>query len=144
MFTSSLLDIPRPFIDPITSLVQAVGLFSLAVHRPRCNESLVLCLDSQLRGVHMFEAPELSAATIHHIVCHASTITATSSLVVCSIRMATPIHPDDSRLWSHCKTVLHHAGLLLHDWIVIGHGGLYCPRTLSDEDNPWPHGSTVV
>lgn len=144
MFTSSLLDIPRPFIDPITTLVQALGLFSLAAHRPRRVESLVLCLDSQSRGIHMFGAPEISGSAMHHIVSHASSIPATSSLVVCSIRSTAPIHPDDIHMWSHCHSVLHHAGLHLRDWIVVGHGGLYCPRTLSHHDNPWPHGDFAV
>ena len=144
MFSSTLLDVPRPFVDPVNSLVEAVGLTSLAVHRPRRCESVVLCLDSQRRAVHMFNAPSMSVATVHCIIAHASLIPACSSVVICSIRTGQPIHHGDINLWHTSADVLHNAGLHLYDWVVIGAGGLYCPRTVSHASDPWPYGSTYV
>ena len=47
----TLVDVPRPFLDTISSTSQALSVFSLTMSRPARAETLVLLLDSSRRGV---------------------------------------------------------------------------------------------
>ncbi|MSZ16325.1 MAG: hypothetical protein F2618_01525 [Actinobacteria bacterium] len=144
MFSTSVLDVPRPLIDPITSLVEALSVAALALPRPRNNGTIVLCMDQQQRGVHLFRTSYISRTTIHHIVrecCHVSSL---HSVVLFSIRSVPPICPNDPFVLENITNTLNAAGLHLHDWVVIGAGGMYCPRSLVDPVDPWRHGSVCL
>lgn len=137
MFSSSLVDVPRPFIDPIRSLIEALGVANLVLQRPRTSSTVVLALDTQQRGLHLNRFNPLSPRVFHDIVADTSHVDGVHSIIVFSSRMTTPIEIGDLELFDIGNTVFAGAGLLWHDWVVIGVGGLYCPRTLLNQPDPW-------
>lgn len=138
MLNASLIDVPRPFIDPINTFVEALGVVSMAVQRPRVDSTVALLLDQHRRGLAMFRIPPLSSRNIHTVVAHCSEMPSTASVVLVSSRRGIPIVPADIALLHLCTATLAAAGIRLFDWAVIGLGGLYCPRTLSGIPDPWP------
>ena len=144
MLTSSVIDIPRPLIDPITSLVEALSVVSLALTRPRRNSTTVLVLDNQRRGIHLFRTPPLNKQSLHRIVHECSQVPLVDGIVITSVRTTSPVSPCDTETLTNSVHTLSAAGIQLVDWVVIGAGGLYCPRTLMNLPDPWPYGSTCV
>lgn len=144
MLSSSVLDVPRPLIDPITSLAEALSIVSLALQRPRRNSTIVLALDKQRRGIHLFRTAPLCPAVVHHIVHECSHVPTVHGIVIVSCRTTSPFSVCDESLLHTCARTLSAADLHLVDWAIIGAGGLYCPRTLSGAPDPWPYGSTCV
>ena len=138
MLNASLLDIPRPFLDPIDSLVEALGVACLAIERPLTPGALALVTDAQRRGLGIVRLCELTASSIHSVVGQCAHIPDAHSLVLVSIRTSEPISPVDPELLQHFSTVIASAGLSLYDWVVVGRGGIYCPRSLTDISDPWP------
>lgn len=138
MFSSSLIDIPRPFIDPIHSLVEALGITSMVVQRPRCDSTIALVVDEQRRGLHLNRFAPLTLRVFHDIVSDVSSIDNAHAVVLCSTRIGSPVHFSDLELWQFGHVVFNNAGLEFIDWCVIGTGGYYCPRSLWDHPDPWP------
>lgn len=137
MLNASLLDIPRPFIDPIDSLVEALGVASLSIPRPLVPRTVVLVADAQRRCVAISHFPTLSESSVHSIVGSCSHLPDAHHIILISTRTTSPICVTDSHLLQHCNSVFAHAGLHLLDWVVVGTGGLYCPRSLTDSSDPW-------
>jgi hypothetical protein len=50
---SSLLDVPRPFIDVVSTSLEALGVGSLIFERPRRSSTTVVVLDRMHRGIHL-------------------------------------------------------------------------------------------
>lgn len=144
MLNASLIDIPRPFIDPINTLVEAMGVAGMAIQRPRADCTLALLLDSQRRGLALFRIAPLSTRTIHSVVAQCSDMPTTSSVVLFSSRRSTLIAPADIALLHICTGTLAAAGVRLFDWAVIGPGGMNCPRTLAGVADPWPHNTPCL
>jgi hypothetical protein len=144
MLTSSVIDIPRPLIDPITSLVEALSIVSLALPRPRRDSTTVLVLDNQRRGIHLFRTAAINSQTMHNIVRECSQVPSVDAIVMTSIRTTRLISMNDDEVLINSTTTLSAAGIHLIDWAVIGIGGLYCPRTIMNLPDPWPYGSTCV
>lgn len=144
MLPSCIIDIPRPLIDPVTSLAEVLGIVSLALRRPRQNNSTVLVMDKQRRGVHLFHTAPLSTQTVHHIVRECSHVALAHGIVIVSSRTTPPLSFGDESLLHTSSHILTAAGIQLIDWAVIGYGGMYCPRTLCGGADPWPYGSTWV
>ena len=144
MFASTLLDVPRPYIDPIYSLVEALGVACLALRRPAADSTITLVLDNQRRGIHLFPSAPLTQSTIHHIIGHVSAVPNAHGVVIISTRTAAPIQPQDSTLLIHTTVACQSAGFELIDWVVIGSGGLYCPRSLTDAPDPWLASATFL
>jgi len=144
MLSSSVIDVPRPLIDPINSLVEALSIVSLALPRPRRNCSVVLALDRQRRGLHLFRTYPMSAQTLHRIVHECSHVPTVHSVVVVSHTTSTPMSLTDEDMWHCAQRVLAAAGIRLMDWAIVGAGGVYCPRTLCGTPDPWPYGSTCM
>ncbi|MEY3806202.1 MAG: hypothetical protein RIR69_1014 [Actinomycetota bacterium] len=138
MFSSSLIDIPRPFIDPIHSLAEALGVTSLVMQRPRSASTIALVLDRQRRGLHLNRFAPLSHTVFHDIVSDASHLDTAHEVVLCSTRITSPMHPTDLDLWRCGQNVFNSAGLELIDWCVVGRGGYYCPRSLLNDPDSWP------
>jgi hypothetical protein len=138
MLNASLIDVPRPFIDPINTFVEALGVTCMTLQRPRTNSTVALLLDNQHRGLAMFRTPPLSSQSIHAVVAHCSEMPSTSSVVLVSSRRGAPVVPADIALLRICTATVAAAGFHLFDWAVIGTGGLYCPRTLAGVPDPWP------
>lgn len=144
VFTSSVIDVPRPLVDPITSLVEALSVVSLALQRPRTSSTVVLVLDRHRRGLHLFRSNPMTPTSFHHIVRECSTIPSVDGVVVVSHRDTRPFSElDESLLFTGAHT-LWAAGIHLIDWVVVGAGGMYCPRSLCGAPDPWPYGSTCM
>ena len=137
MFNASLLDIPQPFIDPIGTLVEALGVACLCIPRPRTSQTIALVADSQRRCIAMMTFPPLDNRSIHTIVGRSSILPDAHSIVLVSVRTCAPISTTDPELLEHCARIVEHAGLQLLDWAVIGAGGIYCPRSLTESTDPW-------
>ena len=144
MFSTSVLDVPRPLIDPVSSLVEALSVATLALRRPRRPDTIVLGLDTQRRGVHLFRTQPLQHTTCHHIVRECSHHSAIHSVVIFSIRPTTPVCLADTTMLHSMTRTLTAAGIHLFDWMVIGSGGVYCPRSLTGAADPWPQGSACL
>ena len=144
LLNASLIDVPRPFIDPINTFVEALGVTSMALQRPRIDSTIALLLDKHRRGLAMFRIPPLSSRTIHSVVAHCSEMPSTTSVVLVSSRRNTPVVPADIPLLHICASTLEAAGIRLFDWAVIGTGGLYCPRTLAGVPDPWPEATSCL
>lgn len=144
MFSASILDVPRPLIDPITSLVEALSIAALALPRPLRNGTVVLCLDNEHRGLHLFRTSAVSRPVLQHVVRECCHVPSLHSVVLFSIRSSPPMCPLDLQVLANITTTLTAAGLHLHDWVVIGAGGIYCPRSLTNRADPWRYGSVCL
>jgi hypothetical protein len=138
LLNASLIDVPRPFIDPINTFVEALGVVGMAIQRPLTHSTVALLLDHQRRGLAMFRLPPLTSRSIHAVVAHCSEMPSTASVVLVSSRCGTPVAASDIALLHLCTATLRAAGIQLFDWVVIGTGGMYCPRSLSGVPDPWP------
>jgi hypothetical protein len=142
-FTSSLVDIPLPYTDPICSLAEALGVAGLTVHRPRHAHTVVITTDSMRRGIGLHASAPLTNAGIHHVVAQCSAHAAAAGAVVVSVRNSAPVAAGDTELLHRLELALHHAGIQLIDFVCVGRGGLYCPRTLINGTDPWSGGTTT-
>lgn len=137
MLNASLIDVPRPFIDPIDTLVEALGVLALAMPRPLVEGTLLLAMDRQRRGLGMVRSDATTSSGLHHLVGLMCRIPAVRSVVMVSLRSGDLIRPDDVDHLFSTITAMNNAGLTLCDWVVAGRGGLYCPRSLAGTANPW-------
>lgn len=138
MFSSSLVDVPRPYIDPVCSAVEALGVASLVFSRPRQISTISIVMDKQRRGLHLNRGPELSMTSLHEFVADASRVEGSHNVVLVTSRITSPLCKEDVNLLDFGQTLFAHAGLHLLDWIVVGNGGLYFPRSLTNAPDPWP------
>ena len=137
MLNASLVDIPQPFIDPIDALVEALGIACLSIPRPLTAHTIAIVTDAQRRCIAMMRFPTLTESSIHAIVGHSSLLPDAHSVVLVSVRTTAPISTTDPDLLQRCINIVNNAGLQLLDWAVIGVGGLYCPRSLTESADPW-------
>lgn len=138
MFNASLIDVPRPYLDPISSLMEALSVACLAVSRPQRNSTIALLLNSRNMGIGMHLYGPLTHEVVHHIVGDASQLTDVSSVVLVSTRTTSPAQQEDPALLQFMNMVFQNSGLTMFDWVVLGRGGLYCPRSLLNQPDPWP------
>ena len=99
---------------------------------------------AERRGIHLFPSTPLTQSTIHHIIGHVSSLPNAHGVVIISTRTTTPIQPHDSTLLIHTTVACRSAGFELIDWVVVGSGGLYCPRSLTDAPDPWSASATFL
>ena len=144
MLNASLLDIPRPFIDPIDTLVEALGIACLTIPRPSVPHTVVLIADAQRRCVAMLHSSPIDESSIHTIVGYCAHIPDAHHVILVSVRTTSPISSADPELLQNCMRVTESAGLHLFDWVVVGVGGLYCPRSLTDLSDPWTKWSSCL
>jgi hypothetical protein len=137
MFNASLVDIPRPYIDSIDTLVEALGIACLALEHPLHDHTLALITDNQRRGIGLVRDTPLTHLSIHSIVGQCSQFPDAHSLVLVSVRTSSPINPSDIELLHQFTSVVASAGLYILDWVVVGRGGLYCPRSIAGSPDPW-------
>lgn len=137
LFTSSLLDVPRPFVDAVSSATEALGIAGLIFERPRRDCTIVLVLDAMRRGIHLNRFAPLSLHTVHEIIADCSDLPSPSGLVIISSRTSSHSPHQDRELLNLSHTMLHHAGLELLEWIVTGPGEIYCPGIWASTSGPW-------
>lgn len=144
MLNASLVDIPRPYIDSISTLIEALGVACLGLERPLATHTLALITDQLHRGLGLIRDNPLDHQSIHSVVGQCSQFPDAHSIVLVSVRTQSPIHPGDSELLQHFASVATNAGLHLLDWVVIGRGGLYCPRSIAGISDPWATASAFL
>jgi hypothetical protein len=127
LFMSSLLDVPRPFIDAVSSSTEALGVAGLVFERPRRESTIVLVLDAMRRGIHLNRFASLETSTLHHIIADCSELPNPHGVVLFSSRTTSQSLHHDQSLLHLAHTILHNAGLELQQWIVTGPGEIYCP-----------------
>ena len=137
MFNASLIDVPRPLVDPISSLVEAVSVASLAVYRPLRCSSIIIAMNNQGCGQGIIVTQPVTKTSAHSLIGVCSGVPNTTRITLISTRTRSPIDPDDAELLQHLVHLFNTAGITLVDWVVIGRGGLYCPRSLTDMPDPW-------
>lgn len=142
MLNATLIDVPRPFLDPIDSLVEALGVVALAIPRPLRTGTFLLAMDSRRCGLGLIRTDEAAPSVVHNLVGHVCRIPGASRVVIVSLRDRDLIRACDADDLSRQTKVMNDAGLVLHDWVVVGRGGLYCPRSLAGVIDPWAPGTT--
>jgi hypothetical protein len=108
------------------------------------DSTITLVLDNERRGIHLFPSTPLTQSTIHHIIGHVSSLPNAHGVVIISTRTTAPIQPHDLILLVHTTVACQSAGFELIDWVVVGSGGLYCPRSLTDAPDPWSASATFL
>lgn len=144
----TLVDVPRPFLDTITSTSQALSVFSLTMSRPARAETLVLLLDASRRGVALLAdsggtpsgpTPSHTGELLgHHVVGMASAHPTAVACFVMTIEADAVPSPDDAERWFALADVCDRAGVVLVDWCVRGfatrpgqlpgRGAVWCPK----------------
>ena len=138
LFSSSVIDIPRPFIDPVESIAQALAIASLVARRPRADVTFALLLDDARRGLGIVAVPPLTERSVHTLVGACCDVPDATSVVVVSLRSGPAVQPVDIALHGRLGLALGAAGFSLLDWVVGGRGGVYCPRVVIGAPDPWP------
>ncbi len=137
LFTSSLLDIPRPYIDPVSSSTEALGIAGLIFERPRQECTAVVVLDTMQRGIHLNRFAPLALSTLHEIIADCSELFNPHSVVLLSSRRSSHSLTMDLQLGHLAHTMLHNAGLKLLHWMVAGPGEIYCPVSWNSSSDSW-------
>lgn len=130
-FQSTLLDVPRAHLDPIDSLLEALSVLALAVERPLQDSTTAVLLDTHRRGVSLIRTRQPLRDAAHLIIGEASRIGNVQYVVVVSERSHSSTAPADLDDYRAISQLFSHAGISLIEWVVLGRGGLYCPRTYS-------------
>lgn len=150
----TLVDVPRPFLDTITSTTQALSVFSLSVQRPFRPQSLVLLVDAHRRGVglhssigisHLRDEPTRWGRAIgHHVAGVASGNPLALGCYVMTVEPDGRPTPDDAERWFAMADICDRAGVVLVDWCVrgfatadarfAGQGAVWCPKHVAGLD----------
>lgn len=144
-FNASLVDVPRPHLDPVSTLQEALAVVALAARHPLGSESVLLQLDRQWRGVALSRIAHPPSVAIgdacralaHDVVARCTDTVDTVHAFIVTFRPDPPMAPDDIESLVHLRSTLDAAGYILIDWVVAGRGGFYCPRILTDASDPW-------
>lgn len=136
-FPSTLLEVPRAHIDPIRSLAEALSVVALAVERPLRNSITALILNSHKCGVGLIRTHFPHRTAMHHIISEASQIPDSQCVVLVTTRPRSTVEYIDGDDFMFASQLFAHAGLTLIEWVVLGRGGMYCPRVVTDEPSRW-------
>jgi hypothetical protein len=144
----TLVDVPRPFLDTISSTSQALSVFSLSVKRPFAPQCLVLLVDASRVGVGLHcsdfavrsndDPARWGRAIGHHVAGVASANPLAAGCYVMTIEADAAPSPADADRWFAIADVCDRAGIVLIDWCVrgfatvaahfAGQGAVWCPR----------------
>jgi len=137
--THATIDVPRPFIDIITSTAEALSIFALSISHPIRPEVLVLLVDAHRRGIGLIGSPEPHINTYsptsaghslgHHVVGITAQHPGAQGCYVLSVEPNSQPGPDDAERWFAFNDICDCAGLVLIDW---------CVRSFSTAANEWP------
>jgi hypothetical protein len=144
LFTSSLLDVPRPFIDVVSTSIEALGVGALIFERPRRPSTTVVVLDHMRRGIHLNRFAPLGPVTIHDIIADCSELHHADGVVLLSSRTTSHSIVHDLHILHVARAMLHNAGLELLDWIVTSPGEIYRPESWSSTPDSWVPGSPCI
>lgn len=136
-FNSTLLDVPRAHVDPIHSLVEALSVIALAVERPLHDSITALLLDAHHRGISLIKTSKPLRNAAHLIIGEASQLQTAQYVVLATTRPRQSVAFADGDDYLAITQLFSHAGIPLIEWVVLGRGGLYCPRSLTDMPSRW-------
>lgn len=148
-FNSTLVDVPRPHLDPVCTLQEALAIVSLAARHPLATDTVLLQLDDKKRGVALSRitcttpqpghhgSHDTSRAMVRNVVEECTASQQTVHAFVVTFRSASPVGAGDVAVLHHLDSSLRSAGFHLLDWVVVGRGGFWCPRVLTDAPDPW-------
>lgn len=154
----NVIDVPRPFLDTISTTSQALSVFALSITRPAREEVLVLLLNANRIGIGLIGTGLIGTALLgtevsgnphhnptesghilgHHVVGLASQHPDARGCYVLTCEANTAPSPDDAERWFAFNDVCDRAGLVLIDWSIRGfsslpgqlpgRGALWCPK----------------
>lgn len=136
-FPLTLLDVPRAHIDPIHSLLEALSVVALSLERPRHHSLTALVCNSHMCGVGLVRTHAPFRHALHRIISDASQIADARAVVLVTTRPGATVAFEDGDDYVSASQLFAHAGITLVEWVVIGRGGMYCPRVLTDEPSRW-------
>ena len=139
-FPSTLLDVPRAHIDPIHSLLEALSVVALSIERPLHHSMTALVCNSQRCGVGLIRTRLPFHHAVHHVISEASHIPDAQAVVLVTTRPQPTVEYVDGDDFLLASQLFTHAGITLIEWVVLGRGGMYCPRVLTDEPSRWTTG----
>jgi hypothetical protein len=137
-FESTLLDVPRAHVDPICSLIEALSVVALATERPLQHSTTALLLDARRCGVGLVRTRASHCDATHFIIGEASRVENVHAVFIATTRPQQTVQFADGDDYLSMVHLLSHAGISLTEWVVLGRGGLYCPRALTDLPSQWP------
>ncbi len=136
--------VPRANIDPIKSPADALAVIGLAVSEPLTDETAVILLDHERRGmsVVVVDGTTDDDAIITVVECIADAAPdELCGVVVATVRPHRRADDADIDTWLEASAVAEDAGTQLIEWFVIsGEGGsrhVECPRELLGEPPRW-------
>lgn len=139
---------PRAGVDPIDDPVTAARTLAAAVHRPLRDETIVLLLDAERRGVAivivadthdpdaLLEIVELLAAPPSHDGRVAAMVVATVRSERRDAAACDPATGDVDR-WMEASDLADDRGVELIEWFVVTPDDITCPRDRLGEPPRW-------
>jgi hypothetical protein len=138
---------PRAGLDPVDDAVAALGVLTLAVHRPRRDETIAVLLDDERRGIAIVvvagtQRPDDVVEVVELLADPASHGGRVSAMFVASVRPSGdggaggPLVAGDVDRWLEMSELAESAGVELLEWFVVG-DEIDCPRDLLGEAPRW-------
>jgi hypothetical protein len=126
---------------PIRSELEALAVVSLAMHRPHVDETIVLLLDHERRGITVAVVSGTTDpdAVLDVVECVSAAGEGTGrlgALVVATVRPARGMVLGDADRWIEASQLADDHGVELVEWLVIGHD-VDRPRELVGEGPRW-------
>ena len=137
--------VPRPRLDPIRSVDDALLVFRAQLTRPLRAETLAMFLDDNDCGSTLVTVTDTSDPFQILEVAEAMALAGATSpdvtaLVLASVRPGGGPLPGDDDLWLGASDVVGECGLTLVDWFVIGRHGTFIPREALGVPSRWSSG----
>lgn len=128
--------------QPIVSTDQAISLFAAAISHPLTNETVAFLIDGCNRAntivvVSGTEQPDDVIEVAEIMAMTGSRSAELCGLVIASVRSASLLLPGDLDRWWNLQAITDSHGIELVEWIVVGPGGIECPRQLVGEPERW-------
>jgi hypothetical protein len=133
--------------QPIRSAFDAIGVVSLAIHRPLEFETIGFFLDDHARSntitvVTGTTEPDAVLAVAECLALAAADSPNLCGLVLATVRPDLPPHvpatlPGDVDRWIEANSITEAQGIELIEWFVVGRSGVACPRDVLGDPERW-------
>lgn len=133
--------LPRAGIDPIDSAETALEMLATAIHRPVRDETIVLVLDAERRGVAIAvvsgtRRPDDVVEVVECLTRAGTHGGRMGAIVVASVRSTVETSDADIDRWLEMSDIAEQAGVELVEWFVIDRR-VTCPRDELGEPPRW-------
>ncbi|MGZ4724697.1 MAG: hypothetical protein ACXV3B_08035 [Ilumatobacteraceae bacterium] len=129
--------------EPICSALEALRVFSLAVHHPLEAETIAFFLDASscsntITVVSGTTEPDSIVSVAECMALAASRSPSLCGVVLATIRPNSPVMlPGDLDRWLLIDAITEAQGIELVEWFIIGPGAVECPRQVLGEPDRW-------